>query len=64
MIKHTATRSSHAGLGGVLKTHILKGKQTLCGLEPNFDSVRWTKNRYSFDPKMDCQKCAKKAGAR
>jgi hypothetical protein len=60
MIKHTATRSSHAGLGGV----ILKGKYTLCGLEPNFDSVRWMKNRYSFDPKMDCQRCAKKAGQR
>src|SRR6266446_3972871 len=59
----TATHSSHSGMGAILRTHILKGSVTLCGLKPDFDSPRWTKDRYTFNVKTDCQKCANKTGA-
>ena len=65
----TATHKSGSGMGATLKTHILKGKLTLCGLTPDFDTNRWFKNRYQFSPTSDCRKCAarqkvsKKAGA-
>lgn len=48
-------------MGALLTTHILKGKLTLCGLKPDFNTT-WSKDRYSFDPKNDCKRCASKEG--
>lgn len=60
MKQHTATYKSGSGMGAQLKTHVLKGKLTLCGLKPDFETINWSKDKHSFDRKSDCKRCAAK----